>query len=182
MHTIFNQLAAVRNPYNWERGPKQVRSAEDAREGLNCVALAHLALKDLANIQLPSALHCFEMFRDMRSVGDFFRPVAGGVQNMIEGDIVWLGHQASDRIVEGFTPDYDNQLHLRNNRAFPLRHLALYTGEMDTETGHPLMFHTSRETGIEIAPLPAIMEWEPHEQIHGIGRLIVPYNKPGETL
>lgn len=175
---VFRKLAVSGFSYDWERGPAQVRSERDAQMGLNCVALSHLALRKLG-VQLPPDLHNLEMFTDMRSgSGDFFEPLRVDVPALLDGrdlhigDVVWFGHPASEQVLTNFTPDYSGDNFLRNSFEHPLRHLAVATGEIDPDTGEPLLLHTSGARGAEIVPLSVIMSLDQHQTVHGVGRPI----------
>ncbi|MET1032986.1 MAG: hypothetical protein ABWX94_00640 [Candidatus Saccharimonadales bacterium] len=175
---VFRELAISGFSYDWERGPAQVRSERDAQMGLNCVALSHLALRKLG-VQLPPDLHNLEMFTDMRGgSGKFFEPRKVDVPALLDGrglrtgDVVWFGHPASDQVLTNFNPDYTSDNFLRNSFEHPLRHLAVATGEIDLDTGEPLLLHTSGARGAEVAPLSVIMSLDQHQTVHGVGRPI----------
>jgi hypothetical protein len=52
--------------YAKSQNPARVRCRDDAlRDGLNCVALAHLVIRDLFGYTLPAQLQALELVRDL---------------------------------------------------------------------------------------------------------------------
>lgn len=152
--------------YAFHQGPGQVRSVEDAMaSGLNCISLAHLVLRDLFQQQLPSELHCAEMYRDQER----FRPVAE-VADARQGDLFWfgIGNPAIDP--HAFEPVYADGV-LLNWRAFPVKHVAIFTGEFGDED-NPLLLHASYQEGTTaVWPLDKFGEHSRYERLYGITRL-----------
>jgi len=73
--------------YAKSRNPARVRCRDDAlRDGLNCVALAHLMIRDLFGYTLPAHLQALELVRDL----EHFEPVPDP-EHMQAGHLVWLG-------------------------------------------------------------------------------------------
>lgn len=154
--------------YDFDQGPKQVRSREDAlRGGNNCVALAHLALGDIFGRELDPSKHCYEMFSDREQ----FATVTA-VGDMRLGDLAWFGVSRPPVPIEKFEPEYDGTGYLLNWQDFAVNHVAIYTGLM--QDGEPLFLHASPTDGTNVIwPLSRFAEHSRYEQIHRISRLII---------
>lgn len=152
--------------YQFTQGPDLVRSREDAlRYGINCISLAHLALKDLFDHELPPNLLCLELYRDR----EHFEPVEQFDQ-MREGDLVWFGLANPVTPIEDFVPQYkDGQL--LNWPDMPIKHVAVATGEAD-EQGEPLLLHSTFSAGTNVVwPLGKFRNVKRYQQVYGITRL-----------
>lgn len=152
--------------YRFTQGPDVVRSQEDAiRDGINCVSLAHLALRDLFQHELAPDLFCYELYSD----DEQFESV-GGVEEMIEGDLVWLGVARSGVSVADFVPEYsDGQL--VNWSQCPINHVAIAIGETD-DRDEPLLLHASPSDGTNaVWPLSKFGQYSRYRKIHAITRL-----------
>ena len=151
--------------YKFSHGPNIVRSKEQAqRDGINCVSLAHLALRELRNITLPSELMCAELHQDRT----YFDEVSDS--EMITGDLVWFGIENPPIEPHQFIPLYENG-ELTNWREYPVKHVAIATGEVDYD-GDPLLLHSTNLTGTNtVWPMRLFANYRRYKQIYGITRL-----------
>ena len=112
---VFRRYLDPAFRYVRTQNPALVRSRDDAlRDGLNCVALAHLVIRDLFGCALPAQLQAFELVRD----GLYFEPV-GDQRNVVAGDLVWLGLDRPEADQATFVPRYDG-VELVNGGDFPV--------------------------------------------------------------
>lgn len=154
--------------YKFTQGPDLVRTREDAiRNGINCVSLAHLALKDLFDYKLPSDLMCVELHLD----AEHFNKV-DKLEDMQAGDLVWFGVENPDIQVEEFTPVYANG-QLMNWADFPVKHVAVYTGGLGENNDYLLLHSTHVEGTNVIWPLEKFKDYVKYRKIYGISRLKV---------
>jgi len=147
------------------QGPARVRSREDAlRDGLNCVALAHLVTRDLFGYTLPASYQSLELIRDR----EHFEPVAGPGQ-MQAGDLVWLGVDHPLVGLADFIPRYSGD-ELLNFDEFPVNHVAMGTGMR--ENGDHLLLHASTVDGTNaLWPLRQFGQHARYSRIYSIQRL-----------
>lgn len=132
--------------YNFESGPGEVRSIEDAKKyGNNCVALAHLVFAHMHGVTLPPELHCYEWYADT----ELFPTVP--LQDIQPGALVWFAPYRPPHATQHFVPQYKNNF-LQNYRQGPARHMATYIGS--DASGEPQLLHTSRLTGTNAIWLP----------------------------
>jgi len=154
--------------YDFEQGPKQVRSREDAiRYGNNCISLAHLAIGDIFGRELDPGKHCYEMFTDDQQFA-----AVKAVRDMRLGDLAWFGFSRPPVPLDKFVPQYDDTGYLLNWRDFAVNHVAIYTGLM--QNGEPLLLHASPTDGTNVLwPLGKFAEHSRYEQIYRVSRLIL---------
>jgi len=136
--------------YNFNQGPQQILDEAEALEkGLNCVALAYLAIERLYSRKLWPRLNCYETYIDR----DRFETVSS-LGEVVTGDLVWFSGKESCP-VDSFVARYDPDGYLLNWRYSPVSHVAIYTGETAFEYGEdPLMLHaTDIVGGVDIWPL-----------------------------
>lgn len=166
MHETFQRYLDPGFRYSLFQKPVLVRSREDAlRDGLNCVALAHLLIRDLFGYGLPSALQTYELVRDR----EHFEPVLNPA-DLRAGDLVWFGLADPPVSLEEFTPRYDGD-ELLNWRDHPVKHVAIATGTRDDE-GDPLLLHASRIAGTTVLwPLGRFGDYDLYQHIYAILRL-----------
>jgi hypothetical protein len=159
--------------YVWSQGPARVRSREDAlRDGLNCVALAHLAIRDLFGYALPARMQALELFGD--SVR--FEAVADA-DGMEAGDLVWFGVASPRVALDEFVPRYDGE-ELVNFGDFPVKHVAICTGTRDG--GDHLLLHASSAEGTNaLWPLRRFGDCDRYRRVYGIRRLREEVRRPG---
>jgi len=152
--------------YRFTQGPDRVPDKVAAqRNGLNCIALAHLAIKDLFGRSLPSSLHCYEMFSDTTR----FDTVTS-VEDMQAGDLVWFGVRSPKVPLEQYDPQYDEAGALVNWRDNPVKHVAIYTGEQSD--GDYVMLHATNVEGTNVLwPLQQFATHRRYEQVYRISRL-----------
>lgn len=150
--------------YKFSHGPNIIHSKEQARrEGINCISLAHLALKALYGVTLPSALMCSELHQDR----EYFEEVTH--KDMIAGDLVWFGVQ--DPIIgpDQFVPVYEDG-ELINWKEYPVKHVAIATGEINHDD--PLLLHSTNLTGTNVIwPMRLFAEHRRYRQLYGVTRL-----------
>jgi len=177
MIEVLNGLAAEDYPYDFWRGPTEVRTKADAKQGINCEVLAHMALARMG-VQLPSALHANEMFFDIQRTGRYMAPVPSDARLLRPGDVMFFGLDWPDRAAEQFMPRYskDGRNDLMNWSDSPIRHVGVVA---DTVDGSPAVLHTSTANGIEVVPADVIMSSEWHEKMWGVGR---PVALPGTEV
>ncbi|HSH56032.1 MAG TPA: hypothetical protein VK983_04365 [Candidatus Limnocylindrales bacterium] len=154
--------------YRFSQGPDVVQTPEDAlRKGINCISLAHLALRDIFNYQLTSELQCAEMYLDTHT----FTKV-NSIADMRRGDLVWFGVDKASIEPEEFIPVYNDGA-LTNWADFPVKHATVHTGKFDRE-GNPLLLHSTHVEGTNtIWPLPKFAEYQKYRKLYGITRLIL---------
>jgi hypothetical protein len=112
--------------YVFTQSPARVRDRADARRsGLNCVALAHLVIRDLFGHALPAGSQSVELFGDLER----FEPVPATAR-LRAGDLVWLGAAAPAIRPEDFVPRYRNG-ELLNFAEFAVNHVAIATGDRE---------------------------------------------------
>lgn len=152
--------------YKFTQGPDVVRSREDAiRYGINCVSLAHLVLKGLFQYRLPPDLMCSELYLDRQ----YFDEVPS-LEHMQIGDLVWFGIEEPAVAVDEFVPHYiDGQL--VNWADFPVKHVAIYTGEIGGGNDYLLLHSTHIEGTNSIWPLAKFADYRKYKKLYGITRL-----------
>lgn len=153
--------------YNFWQNPDVVRSKEDAlKDGINCVSLAHLALKDLFGYELPAELGCAELYQDKKH----FEPVADMGQAR-GGDLVWFGIENPPKAPEDIRLYYGSAGELLNWQEFPVKHVTVHTGI--EEAGEPLLLHATNYNGGK-NQLWRLSEFKAHrryQKLYGITRL-----------
>ncbi len=150
--------------YRFSHSPNIVQDREDARRyGINCISLAHLALKDLFNYRLPPGLMCSELYADR----EHFRQVER-LEDMQRGDLVWFG--AADPKIElaEFVPQYEDG-QLVNWTDFPVKHVAIDTGERGDD--YQLLHSTYVEGTNVVWPLAEFENYKRYKKLYGITRL-----------
>lgn len=156
------ELASPELRYALHNGPDVVKSLEDARQlGLNCIALAHLALRNLG-IKLPARLRCYELFYDRR----FFEPVDSPDQAEA-GDLFFFGRTNPKVSVENFQPVFEDG-YLANWRDFPITHVGINTGETDGEL--QILHATHIEGTATIWPLRRFSDYSRYQMLYKITR------------
>jgi hypothetical protein len=165
--------------YAKSQNPALVRCRDDAlRDGLNCVALAHLVIRDLFGYMLPAHLQALELVRDL----EHFEPVPDP-EHMQAGDLVWLGVDRPRVEQEEFVPQYDGD-ELVNRSDFPVTHVAICTGTRDDD--NHLLLHASFADGTNaLWPLRRFRDHDRYRRIYGIRRLRREFrliDKPAEAL
>ena len=165
-----NILESYVNPayvYKFCQGPDVVRDRKDAlRYGINCVALAHLAIRDLFDYALPRELQCAEMYLDR----NHFEKV-NGTEAMRQGDLVWFGIDNATIEPEEFELVYEHGV-LVNWADFPVKHVSVYIGNKD-ERGVPLLLHATHVGGTNaVWPVDRFVEYRKYRRMYGITRLI----------
>ena len=162
----LKQFIDSRYVYRYTHGPHMIRSKEQAlRHGINCESLAHLALRELTGITLPPKLRCYEMYHD----SEYFRLVDTD-EAIQTGDVFWFGSVKKIHPVE-FEPVYDGD-ELINWDDFPVKHIAIYSGER-APNGDPLLLHSTPITGTNsIWPLTRFRYHCSSKRLYGISRLL----------
>lgn len=153
--------------YRFMQDPRNVRSIEDARTGgINCITLAHLAVRELFAVELPPELHFSEAFLDRRHFTDV--PL---LDDLRRGDLVWFGLESPPIQVADFRPVYrDGQL--VNYHEFPVKHVAIATGNTDAR-GEPTLLHATHIAGTNVVwPLNKFAEYARYRKVYGISRLL----------
>ncbi|ONH22268.1 hypothetical protein [Pseudofrankia asymbiotica] len=165
MDEVFRSYLDPSFRYVFSQGPARVRHREDARrDGLNCVALAHLVIRDLFGHALPAEFQSLELFYDL----DHFEPVPA-LTELRAGDLVWLGTAAPRVRLEEFVPRYQDG-ELLNFSDFPVNHVAVCTGVR--AAGHDLLLHASPVEGATaLWPLHRFRGHARYRVIYAIRRL-----------
>lgn len=165
MDALFRSYLDPAFRYVNSQNPARVRSREDAlRDGLNCVALAHLVIRDLFGYALPPGFQSLELFSDLAH----FEPVAA-VEGMEAGDLVWFGVACPAVRLEDFAPRFRDG-ELLNFGDFPVNHVAVCTGDRDN--GDPLLLHASYMDGTNaVWALSKFRAYERYGKIYAIRRL-----------
>jgi hypothetical protein len=162
---VFSRYLDPAFRYVWSQNPARVRSREDAlRDGLNCVALAHLVTCDLFGYTLPARLQALELSRDLTH----FEPVPGP-ERMRAGDLVWFGVDGPRAGLDEFVPQYDGD-ELVNGSDVPVKHVAICTGSRDDRDS--LLLHASSVDGTNaLWPLRRFGDYDRCRRIYAIRRL-----------
>jgi hypothetical protein len=162
---VFSRYLDPAFRYVWSQTPARVRSREDAlRDGLNCVALAHLVTRDLFGYRLPARFQALELARDL----EHFEPVLDSAR-MRAGDLVWFGVENPRVGLAEFVPQYDGD-ELANPDDVPVKHVAICADAGDE--GDRLLLHASSVDGTNaLWPLPRFRDYDRYRRIHAIGRL-----------
>lgn len=170
---VFQQYLDPGFRYSLFQRPELVRSREDAlRDGLNCVSLAHLVIRDLFGYTLPASLQSYELARDR----EHFEPVADPA-DLRAGDLVWFGLEGPEASLETFVPRFDGD-NLVNWRDMPVKHVAVATGTRDGG-GDPLLLHASKIAGTNVVwPLRRFRDYDRYQRIHVILRLRPAFRGP----
>jgi hypothetical protein len=123
---VFSRYLDPAFRYVWSQNPARVRSRRDAlRDGLNCVALAHLVTRDLFGYTLPARLQSLELARDLAHFE--LVPDPG---RMRVGDLVRFGVDRPRVSLDEFVPRYDGD-ELMNGSDVPVKHVAIFAGSSD---------------------------------------------------
>jgi len=167
MNDVFERYLhpSYAHKYKFTQGPNMVRSHEDARRGgTNCVAFAHLVLKDMFGELLPERLKCYEMYMDQERFED-----VDSTDVMQAGDLVWFGLANPDVSTKEFDPNYLDDGHLENWSDFPIRHVGVFTGEI--KEGDPMILHSTWSAGTVIWPLRKFREYDDrYAEVYAIRR------------
>ena len=127
MDEVFSRYLDPAFRYVWSQNPARVRSRQDAlRDGLNCVALAHLVTRDLSGYTLPAWFQSLELARDLTHFEAVPDP-----ERMRVGDLVWFGVDQPRVGLDEFVPQYEDD-ELVNGRDVPVKHVAICTGSGDS--------------------------------------------------
>lgn len=188
---ISEPLAQFLDPaytYQFTQNPDVVRTKDDAlREGINCVSLAHLAIKELFGYSLPPHLCCAELYLDQ----EYFTPVKSLDQLKI-GDLVWFGVENAPCSPNEVKLRYDSRGKLVNWHEFPVKHVAIFAGKLaasavrvskaitpdttSTESGsvEPLLLHATQSgtAGVVLWPLSHFSEYARYRKLWGITRFV----------
>lgn len=145
--------------------PARVRSRESAlADGLNCVALAHLVIRDLFGYTLPAKFQSTELSSDLVH----FEPVPA-VGQMQAGDLVWLGAANPAISLDDFAPRLSDGK-LLNFSEFPINHGAIYAG-LNENHDYLLLHASSADRTNAIWPLRKFDDYDRYRRIYAIRRL-----------
>lgn len=165
MDEVFARYVGPEFRWAYRQNPARVRTREDALTGgLNCVALAHLVLRDLFGFTLPAGLQTYEILGDRI----YFEPVPGP-GDLRAGDLVWFGPQRPPVSLEEFVPRFDGD-DITNMREFPVKHVAVCTGG----PGDPLLHASGVEGTTALWPLERFRQYDKYGKIYAIRRLQPP--------
>ena len=172
MDEVFARYLDPAFRYVWAQNPARVRSRQDAlRDGLNCVALAHLVTRDLFGYTLPARLQSLELACDLA----YFEPVPDP-GHLRAGDLVWFGVDRPRVGLDEFVPHYDGD-ELMNGADVPVKHVAIYAGPCGD--GDHLLLHASSVDGTNaLWPLPRFRQYDRYRRIYSIRRLRQEFRRP----
>lgn len=164
--SVFNHYINQDYPYKFSHGPDLVRSRDDARNGLNCIALAHMVLKDMFGKDLPGYMKCYETFTNDQQFENVAR-----IEDAQAGDLVWFGVANPKISLDQFVPEYKGDV-LVNWADFPIEHVGVFTGEFN-EDGQHLILHASKYERTKPAKwtIAQFKEKPEYSEIYGIQRL-----------
>jgi hypothetical protein len=175
MSKVFESYLNSGCVYSFANGPDVIRSREQAaQQGLNCIALMHLLIRELFDIELPDYLKGWEMYRD--------NPYLSKVPSMHDiklGDMFFFGRDQLPSYAVQYAPQYDDKNELINRAAgdkligqqYAGVHLAMHTGEFNSAR-EPMLIHTNKIEGtIVIWPLARFLGLEQYSTIHAIKRV-----------
>ena len=173
MDEVFSRYLDPAFRYVVSQNPARVRSRQDAlRDGLNCVALAHLVTRDLFGYTLPARLQSLELSRDQAHFEAVPDP-----ERMQVGDLVWFGVDQPRVGLDEFVPQYDGD-ELMNGGDLPVKHVAICAGAGDD--GDRLLLHASSVDGTNaLWPLKLFREYDRYRRIYAIRRLRQEFRHPG---
>ena len=165
MDEVFSRYLDPAFRYVWSQNPARVRSRQDAlRDGLNCVALAHLVTRDLFGYTLPAWFQSLELARDRTH----FEAVPDPEPVQV-GDLVWFGVDQPCVGLDEFVPQYDGD-ELVNGADVPVKHVAICTGSRDD--GDSVLLHASSVDGTNaLWPLRRFSDYDRCRRIYVIRRL-----------
>jgi len=168
MNHIIQKYLDTPFRYEFTQGPDKALTFDIALEkGINCISLAHLVLKDLYDVDLPTIYRSSELYKD----STYFEEV-GDMGSAMLGDLVWFG-VASPRVsVESFVPNYKDG-ELTNWSDFPVKHVAIHTGE--NSTADNLLHATYVGKTTTVWPLQKFNEYPRYKKVYGIKRLKYPH-------
>lgn len=125
---MLEQLLRAKLHYCFNAGPNLIRSLEDARTlGINCGALAHLAIEVIFGIKLPSRLLPLEMYYDREWLEVIPLPVDNS--KWLLGDIAFFTSQNAKTNLASHVAEFDHNGAVKDWRNHPHLHVAVYTGE-----------------------------------------------------
>ena len=133
-------------------------------DGLNCISLAHLIIRDLFGYVLPATYQCPELSTDQEHF--MFIPSAS---LMRPGDLVWLGVADPAASIEDFVPRFENG-RLANFHEYPINHVAIYTGVYDHGDYLLIRANQADQTNT-VWPLRAFEDHDRYRKVYAITRL-----------
>jgi cell wall-associated NlpC family hydrolase len=147
------------------QGPDRARSRQDAlSDGLNCISLAHLIIRDLFGYVLPATYQCTELSTDQ----EHFMSIPSA-SLMRPGDLVWFGVADPATTIADFVPSFENG-RLANFSEYPINHVAIYTGVYDH--GDYLLIHANQvDQTNTVWPLKAFQGRDRYRKVYAIMRL-----------
>ena len=163
MEKLVEQVLGYNLAYDFERGPREVRSFDDARRGgLNCVALAHLVVADQFGVVLPDYLQCTELFFDRT----YTKPVRK--TDVRPGDLAWLG-RSSATSPHTFMPVYHGG-RLLNWDAFPINHVGIVVSDADEPMR--ILNASQYDESVVVSSLEDLQKRPRYSHLHGLSRVI----------
>ncbi len=164
---IAERYLAADCHYDFWLRPGEVPDLGSAQQkGLNCVVLAHLALKDLFGYTLPPDLRCTEMFLDTTH----FTRTDYDAATVRRGDLLWFGTPAPAEVIDSFEPSYDQSGHLQNWQDFPVNHVGVFLGK--TATGEAQILHSAAGENTAVWSLEQFGAVPRYQQNWGMSRLV----------
>lgn len=164
MNVVLQKYLDAPFKYEFSQNPDTVQTFDAAlANGINCISLAHLVLRDLYNVNLPTIYRSSELYKDTTYFEDVYDFDSAEV-----GDLVWLGVANSRVSVENFAPKYKDG-ELTNWREFPVKHVAIHTGESSLDGN--LLHATAIEGTTTVWPIQKFNDYPRYKKVYGIKRL-----------
>jgi hypothetical protein len=107
---------------------------------------------------------CAEMFLDRT----YFDEISS-TEALQTGDLFWFGPYKPDIPLDKFEFDYRDGT-LINARDFPVKHVAIHTGEYTANGQRPLLLHSTYKLNNVVWPLDTFQEQPRYQRIYGITR------------
>jgi len=176
MNSVYQNFLNKDFKYNFEKGPNVVTSESQAiKEGINCIGLMHLLLKQLFNVNIPGNLRVLEIFNQ----NPYFETLKS-LDGLKTGDILFLGRKDLPEYISKYKPKYNEQGELVNEKEgediignkYAGYHTAMFTGEK-TADNQPLVVDIQKATDkIKLWNLKELMKDEKYQVLYKIKRLI----------
>lgn len=167
MRELFERYSQFGLRYNFDAGPDQIQSVDDARtHGLNCGALAHLLTFELFGRRLPWQLMCLELFHDTEY---FDHPIP--FIDLEVGDVLFFGKDGIQEPLKTFVPDPAVGGSFRNWVDHPMLHLGICTQNCGYYEDCQVIHATPMTNGVIIWPMRRFQLTKSYRILYGVRRL-----------
>lgn len=177
MNSVFQVFLDKGYKYNYRNGPNVISSQEQAlKDGINCIGLMHLLIRELFGIRLPQNLRVLEIYND----NPYFKTI-DKLEDIQMGDIIFLGRKQLPEYIFLYKPQYDKEKNLINEEEgraaigekYAGYHTVMHTGDKD-KNGNPLVIDIERIVDtVKVWSLNELMEEERYEVLYKIKRFII---------